>query len=137
MMRRRGAPRSGGSSFPDADPATTDVDPAKRRSAAPGSGDGGSLHPCSCVWHGGATSGYWAKNRLTGRLRNGLASGLMDFFCFFRSINQGGRSKVPTSINRLSEAGRATAFVMPPLTVAFAQRRLPLPASKNEKQQPL
>jgi hypothetical protein len=31
------------------------------------------------------------------------------FFCFFRSINRDGRSKVPASVNRLSEAGRATA----------------------------
>jgi hypothetical protein len=79
-MRRRGTPRSGGSSFPDADPATTDADLEKRRPTAPGSGDGGSLRPCSCVRHGEARSGYWAENGLASWLGNGLAGGLMDFF---------------------------------------------------------
>jgi hypothetical protein len=55
-MRWRGAPRSGGSSFPDADLATTDADLVKRRLAALGSGDGGSLRPFSCVRHDGARS---------------------------------------------------------------------------------
>jgi hypothetical protein len=82
-MWRCGAPRSGGLSFPDVDPATTDADLAKRRLAVPGSGDGGSLRPCSCVRHNRARSRYWAENRLTGGLGNGLAGGLMDFFCFF------------------------------------------------------
>jgi hypothetical protein len=54
MMRWRGVPRSGRSSFADTDSATTDADLAKRRPAAPGSRDGGSLCPCSYVRHGGA-----------------------------------------------------------------------------------
>jgi hypothetical protein len=62
------------------DPGTTDVDPTKRRPVVPGFGDGDSLRPYSCVRHGEATSGYWAENRLTDGLGNGLAGELIDFF---------------------------------------------------------
>jgi hypothetical protein len=43
------------------------------------------------------------------------------FFCFF---------------NPLTEAGKPTTSVIHGLTVAFAQRRLPLSVSENEKQPP-
>jgi hypothetical protein len=52
---------------------------------------------------GGARSGSWAGNGLTGGLEDGLAGGLLDFFCFL-SINRGGRSMMPALVNSLTEA---------------------------------
>jgi hypothetical protein len=53
--------------------------------------------------NGGARSDSWAGNGLTAGLENGLAGGLVDFFCFL-SINRGGRSKAPALVNSLTEA---------------------------------
>jgi hypothetical protein len=55
------------------------------------------------------------------------------FLFFILPINRGGHSKVLDSINQLTEAGRITASVIQPLMVTFKWRRLPLPASGNQK----
>jgi hypothetical protein len=72
----------------------------------------------------GTTGPDPARNGLTGRLRNGLAGGLIDFF--YR-LTKAGNSKEPVSVNRLMEAGKATASVDPPLTVTFNWRRMQCP----------
>lgn len=43
-------------------------------------------------------------NGLTDGLGNGLADGLVHFFCFLL-INRDGRSKEPASVNRLIDGG--------------------------------
>ena len=43
---------------------------------------------------------------LAGGLENGLAGGLLGFFCFLM-IYRGGRPNVPAAVNRLTTAGKA------------------------------
>ena len=43
---------------------------------------------------------------LAGGLENGLAGGLLGFFCFLM-IYRGGRPNVPAAVNRLTAAGKA------------------------------
>jgi hypothetical protein len=79
------------------------------------------------IWRGGAprsggrdSSGFdwaWQRARL----------GLLGFFLFFKSINGGGHLNATTSVNRLTEAAKATASKKVGLAVTFDWRRLKCP----------